>query len=82
MNKKIIKSDDTEIEEYQFHQHKRSVSINDISIQKQHYLISFPLINKILNNSLVTNMMKNEYSVQKIVYMEEILIKLNDDGIF
>ena len=34
MNKKIIKSDDTEIEEYQFHQHKRSVSISDISIQK------------------------------------------------
>ena len=34
MNKKIIKSNDTEIEEYQFHQHKRPVSINDMIIQK------------------------------------------------
>ena len=30
MDKKIIKFDDTEIEEYEFHQHECPISINDI----------------------------------------------------
>ena len=34
MDKKIIKFDDTETEEYEFHQYKRPVSINDIDINK------------------------------------------------
>ena len=34
MDKKIIKFDDTEIEEYEFHQHKSPISINNIDINK------------------------------------------------
>ena len=34
MDKKIIKFDDTEIEEYKFHQNKSPISINDIHINK------------------------------------------------
>ena len=32
MSKKIIKSEDTEIEKYKFHQHKNSISIKSIYI--------------------------------------------------
>ena len=32
MDRKIIKFDDTEIEEYEFHQYKSPISINDIYI--------------------------------------------------
>ena len=34
MDKKIIKFDETEIEEYKFHQNKSPISINDIDINK------------------------------------------------
>ena len=34
MDYKIIKFDDTEIEEYEFHQHKSPISINNIGIDK------------------------------------------------
>ena len=34
MDKKIIKFDDTEIEEYKFHQYKSPTSINNIDIKK------------------------------------------------
>ena len=34
MFKKNIKYDDTEIEEYEFHQYKNPISINDIDINK------------------------------------------------
>ena len=34
MNQKVIKYDDTEIEEYKFHQHKSPISINDIDINE------------------------------------------------
>ena len=34
MDKKIIKFDDTEIEEFEFHQHKSPILINDIDIDK------------------------------------------------
>ena len=34
MDKKIIKSDGNEIEEYKFHQNKSPISINDIDINK------------------------------------------------
>ena len=34
MNKKIIKFDDTGIEEYEFHQYKSHISINAIDINK------------------------------------------------
>ena len=34
MDKKAIKFDDTEIEEYKFYLHKTSISINDIDINE------------------------------------------------
>ena len=34
MDKKIIKFDDTEIEEYEFHQYKRPIPINDTDINR------------------------------------------------
>ena len=34
MDKRIIKLDDTEIEEHEFHQNKSSISINNIDINK------------------------------------------------
>ena len=34
MSNKIIKIDDTEIEEYKFHQHKSPISINNIDINE------------------------------------------------
>ena len=34
MDKENIKFDDTEIEEYRFHQYKRPISINNIDINK------------------------------------------------
>ena len=34
MDKKIIKFDDTDIEEYEFHQYKSPISINDIDVKE------------------------------------------------
>ena len=34
MDKKVIKFDDTEIEEYKYHQNKSPISINNIDINK------------------------------------------------
>ena len=34
MDKKVIKFDDTEIEKYEFYQHKNAILINDIDINK------------------------------------------------
>ena len=34
MDKKLIKFDDTEIEEYEFHQHENPISINNTDIKK------------------------------------------------
>ena len=62
MDKKIIKFDDTETEEYEFHQYKSPVSIDDIDINEIvyiiKYLISFLFVNKILNILWVTNIIK------------------------
>ena len=67
MDKKIMKSDDTEIEKYKYHQNKSPISINDIDVSKK--VVNFPLVNKILNISLVTNILKKlglyAYSVHK-----------------
>ena len=56
MDKKIIKFDDTEIEEYDFHQYKSPILINDTDINAivVSNKFSIPLVNKILNISLVT----------------------------
>ena len=42
MDKKIIKFDDTEIEEYKFHQYKSHISINDIYINETVVPNKFP----------------------------------------
>ena len=42
IGKKIIKLDDTKIEEYEFHQYKSSISINDIDINKIVVTNKFP----------------------------------------
>ena len=34
MDRKIIKFDDAEIEEYKFHKHKSPISINDVDVNK------------------------------------------------
>ena len=34
MDKKIIKFNDTEVEEFEFHEHKSPILINDINIDK------------------------------------------------
>ena len=56
VDKKIIKFDDTEIEEYEFHQYKSPILINDTDINAivVSNKFSIPLVNKILNISLVT----------------------------
>ena len=58
MDKKIIKFDDTEMEEYKFHQNKSPVLINDIDINKIIVSNKLPLVNKVLNISLVTKILK------------------------
>ena len=54
MNKQIVNFYDTETEEYKFHQNKRPILINDIDVNKiVVYLISFRLVIKSLNISLI-----------------------------
>ena len=43
MDKKIIKFDDTDIEEYEFHQYKSPISRNDIAINEIVVSNKFPL---------------------------------------
>ena len=81
MDKKNIKFNDTELKEQEFYQSKSPVLIKDMDIIKQYYLISFLLVNKISNISLVTKVLKrldfSAYSVQTWTYIGNILIKLN-----
>ena len=58
MDKKIIKFDDTEIEEYELHQHKSHISIYDIDINK--ILVSSKLLfhKQDFKSSLVTIIIK------------------------
>ena len=56
MDKKI---DDTKIEEYEFHQHKSPISINDIYINKIIISNKCPFNKEILNISLVTEVKRN-----------------------
>ena len=59
MDKTNIKFDDTEIEKYEFHQYKSPISINDIDLNKIIVsIITFLLGNRILNISLVRNIIK------------------------
>ena len=58
MDKKIIKFDDTDIEEYEFHQYKSPISINDIDVKEIVLSNKFTLDRKSLNISLVTKIIK------------------------
>ena len=75
MYKKIIKFDD-KIEEFEFHQHKSSISINEIVVSNSRLSLS-----KIFNISLITKTIRKfdvyAYSFQKGVYIKDILIKIN-----
>ena len=46
MDKKIVKVDDTEIQEYKFHRHNSPISINDIDINEIVVSNKLPLVNK------------------------------------
>ena len=78
---KSYKHDDTEIEEFRFHQYKSPILINDIDFMKQQYLISFLSVNKILNISLVTKIIKKTdlygYFFQTQGHTKDTLIRLN-----
>ena len=68
MDKGIIRFDDTEIEEHEFHEYKSLILVNYIDINK--ILVSnFLLVNKILNISLIKKIIKKldlyAYSFQK-----------------
>ena len=59
MNEKIIKFDSTEMEEYNFHQNRSPILINDVIINKM--VVSYnnlPLVNKILNISFFTKILR------------------------
>ena len=81
MDKKIIKFDDTDIEEYEFHQYKSPISINDIDVKEIVLSNKFTLDKKSLNISLVTKIIKKldvyAYSFQIWVYIKNILMRLN-----
>ena len=46
MGKKVLKFDDTKIEEYKFHQNKNPISINDIDINKIEVSNKLPVNNQ------------------------------------
>ena len=78
MYKKIIKFDD-KIEEYEFHQQKSSISMNNINeIVVSNLSLS---LSKIFNISLITKTIRKfdvyAYSFQKGVHIKDILIKIN-----
>ena len=69
MDKNIVKFEETEIEEFKFHQYKSPILINDIDINEIIVSNEFPFDNKILNILLVTKITKKldlyAYSFQK-----------------
>ena len=58
INKSIIKSDDTEIMEYEFYQCKSPISINVIDINKIVVSKKFPFGKEDIKYSLVTKILK------------------------
>ena len=58
MGKAIIPFGDIEIERHKFQQHKSPISTYDLNINKIVVPNSFLLVKKVLNISLVTNMVK------------------------
>ena len=81
MDKKIIKFDDTEMEEYKFHQNKSLISINSLDINKIVVSNKLPLDKEDFKYFIGYKDSKkidlDAYSHQKCVHIEEILMKLN-----
>ena len=77
MDEKIIKFDDTEIQEQEFHQYKSPILINNVDINKK--LVS----NKFRFRKLKIGFKDNKgirlypCSFQKLVYIKDIVIRLN-----
>ena len=76
-----MKFDDTEIEEYEFHQYKTPISINDTDINKIVVYNKLPFgkqdFKYFIGYKDAKKLYFHEYSVQKWVYIDETLIKLN-----
>ena len=62
MDKKIIKFDDTEIEEYKFHQRKIPILINDIDINKKVVSNKVPFSKEDFKYFLATRMLKKDFA--------------------
>ena len=80
-NEKIIKFDSTEMEEYNFHQNRSPILINDVDINKM--VVSYnnlPLVNKILNISFFTKILRKldlyVYSFPKWLNIKYNLMKI------
>ena len=80
VNKKM-KFDETEIEEYEFHQYKTPTSINDTDINKIVVYNKLPFgkqdFRYFTDYKDAKKLYFHEYSVQKRVHIDDILIKLN-----
>ena len=74
MHKKIIKLHDTGIEEFEFHEYKIPILINEIDINEIVVSDKFPFGKQDFNISLVTKIIKKlnlyAYSFQKRMYIE------------
>ena len=74
MHKKIIKLDDTGIEEFEFHEYKIPILINEIDINEIVVSDKFPFGKQDFNISLVTKIIKKlnlyTYSFQKRMHIE------------
>ena len=74
MHKTIIKLDDTGIEEFEFHEYKIPILINEIDINEIVVSDKFPLGKQDFNISLVTKIIKKlnlyAYSFQKRMHIE------------
>ena len=80
MDKNIVKFEETEIEEFKFHQYKSPILINDIDINEIIVSNEFPFDNKILNILLVTKIIKKQtfmHILSRNEYIKDILIRLN-----
>ena len=79
--KKIIKFDDTEIAEYEFHKCKRPVSINDMEINKIVVSNKIPFgkqdFKYFIGYKDDKKLYLYAYSIHKWVYIEQNFVKLN-----
>ena len=78
---KNMKFDDTEIEEYKFHQSKVPTLTNDGDINEIAVCNRFLLVSIILNISLVTKVLKEldiyAYFIHKWLYIKNFLMKID-----